>query len=204
MKKIILCCLTVVLIMKISALSAQISASSPHLFYQDPKLNIYVDKVLYTFPGSDYFFIHVTLTNNSPKVIGVDLSDNTRILYPNQWGIYSTPYRTEINERQIIPDPLDDSRCAILKEKFNTGKLTMIAAGQSYAYYTAYNGCKASALSLPEGQYFIFTIDGHLFYTDGSTYGQVKCNDNLVRREINMPWPLKWENLSSSTSVISR
>ena len=38
--------------------------------------------------------------NTSNKLIGVDLTDYWKIIYPNQWGIYKKPYRQVINERR--------------------------------------------------------------------------------------------------------
>lgn len=176
-----------------------------HLFYQSTMLNVYVDKLLYRSDSSEYFYLKFTLLNRSDSIVGVDFTEKQKILYPNHWSISNTPFEKVTDESQIIPDKLSENKCLDLKNKFSSKRLAMIVPRKSMSYYTEFNGYKASKIELTEGNYMIISIDGQLFYTNGSIYGHISCDDDLnIRRYLVIAFPLVWKDITNSNAIKSR
>lgn len=176
-----------------------------HLFYQGEFVSIHLEKVLYETDNPDYFYIRVEIKNTSDRIIGLDLNDHWKILYPNQWGIHDTTYRMFIDEMMIIPDELDNKKKKDLISSFKNDQLKKLAPDESFVYFTEFNANGRSKIDQEEGGYFILTIDGQLFLTDGNECERIACNrDNKAQRELILKMPLKWERIINEDLIIER
>jgi hypothetical protein len=183
------------------------SEKTSHLLYEGKLVSVQVDKTLYETDNSDYFYIRFEIKNISDKIIGINLNDSWKILYPNQWGMYDTTYRMVVNEEQIIPDKLDSLKKQNLITDFKNRKLKQLAPNKSFIYYTEFNANGRSKIEkeIEKGNFFIQTIDGQLFLTDGNECERIVCDGSIkVQRELVLQKPLKWEKIKNKELIIQR
>lgn len=143
----------------------QIDTTSQHLISKGHFVEVYADKTIYRSNADMNFLMKFTIKNISNKTIGVNLTDSSKGFYPNQWGFSSQPYRTVVDEEQIIPAKIIDT-ASILK-KFKDVTLTMVEPNQVVVYYRAWNGTGEKIDSKSKEKYLIISFDGQLLLTNG-------------------------------------
>lgn len=176
-----------------------------HVFYNGTLVNIYIDKMLYL-SKEESFLIKVTIENKTKTDLAVDLSNYSKVIYPNQYGKLTAPERTEINERNIIPDTLDQKKKNQLKKLFAEKKLTQITAGKKIEYFRNFNGGKKENVLLNKGEYLYISLDGQLFITDGKDLFEhvYVLNNNLVKTDMIFEYPINWGNISNKNAIIKK
>ena len=163
------------------------------------KVAVRIETVLYEKTGHPNFFIHVELRNQTPYDIGVDLSDKWMVLYPNQWGGSDLDYRTVVNERAVVPKELDTQLRARLIEAFKSTRLTVLAPGKSFDYYTNFNAGGRKDIQAAKGKFILISIKGQLFFTDGS-----EVWDKQPSRDLAIEKPVTWKAVPANAIVIER
>ncbi len=178
------------------------------LIYCNGKLaTVEIGSTLYEGPNSAYFYIKVEIKNTSDNIIGIDLSDKWKIIYPNQWGNLHTAQRYDINEMRIVPDKLDSLKMGKLITDYKNKKLEFIDPNKSFIYYTEFNANGKTAIDETSeiGNFFYLSLDGQLFLTNGN-----KCE--RIAFEKDTKWvgnsiltkPLVWLKIVNEKLIISR
>lgn len=182
--------------------------SESSLLYCNSELcSIQVGSTLYEGPNPDYFYIKVEIKNTSDNIIGIDLSDKWKIIYPNQWGNLETPQRQIIDESRVAPDELDKNKMDNLFSDYKNNKLEFIDPQETFTYYTEFNANGKDAIDKESeiGNFMYLSLDGQLFLTDGS-----KCE--RICFEEDTPWignsiiakPLIWDKIVNEDLIIDR
>lgn len=183
----------------------QTNQPEQQLFYYGKLAIIIVDKQLYVSDTSDYFYIHVNIKNTSGNALGIDLSNPWHILYPNQWQFSDSAFRMVIDEEQIVPEELNSKKAAEIGKKIKDNLLTMVLPGQTFDYYTEFNYEKPKETDMVKNKYLIVSIDGQMFFTDGTNVEQVKCNGDLnVDRELALKCPFTWQQITEKQKIRHR
>ncbi len=196
---LLLCCTV------LTAYGQQADKPEQQLFYFGKMAVISIDKQLYVSDTSDFFYIHVSIKNSSGNVLGIDLTSPQYLLFPNQWQFSDTIFRRVIDETQIIPDEVNAARATELAGKLKANKLTTILPAQTFDYYTEFNADMPGDDAQVNGAYLIVSIDGQMFFTDGTNMEHVKCNGDLnVDRELALKCPLVWKKISDKQNIRHR
>lgn len=177
------------------------------IHYEGELCNLQVENTFYEGPNPDYFYIKVEIKNTTNKVIGIDLKDKWKIIYPNQWGNLYTPERNLIDEIRIIPDELDDLKMTQLISDFKNDSLEFLNPNESFTYFTEFNSNgKAKIDETKEvGNFFYLSLDGQLFLTNGSKCERV-CfeEDSLWQQNSILTKPLNWNKIKDESQIIER
>ncbi|PKP01207.1 MAG: hypothetical protein CVU11_15915 [Bacteroidetes bacterium HGW-Bacteroidetes-6] len=177
------------------------SVASTHLVYSGNLAELNVEKVIYNSPECQNFLLRFTIRNVSKKTIGVDLSSYWTIVYPNQWGVYSKPYREVVDEKQIIPDTVIDKTELVNRYRNNT--LTMIEPDQTFSYYREWNGSGEKANLTDPATFLIITVDGYLLISDGTGFEQiVLINYGDDKRAVVFNFPLVFKTVPGKAEII--
>ncbi len=163
------------------------------------KVTVHIESTLYEKKGDPHFFIHVKLRNQTHYEIGVDLSDEWNVLYPNQWGGSDLEYRFVINERVMAPKELNAEFKARLIQAFKSKELVLLQAGKSFDYYTNFNASGRSKVQAAKGKFILISIKGQLCFTDGS-----KVWDKQPSRDLVIKKPVTWKTIPKNAIVIER
>lgn len=149
-------------------------------YYKGELCTVQIENILYEGPNPDYFYIKVQIKNTSDNIIGIDLSDKWKIIYPNQWGDLHTPQRQVINERRVVPDKLDSLKKLNLITHFNNKELEFIGPNETFTYYTEFNANGKAAIdeTAEIGNYFFLSLDGQLFLTDGNKCERISFEED--------------------------
>jgi hypothetical protein len=140
------------------------------------------------------------IENISDSIIGIDLSNFWKIIYPNQWGIYRTPERQAINEITLVPDTITHSSEMI--DKFMSGKLSTINPGKTLEYFRIWNG-SGEKLHLNNNEYLIITVDGQLLLTNGIRVNNITFFDKPeYLRAITFEFPLNEKIVPDDALII--
>lgn len=176
-----------------------------HLFYDGTLVNIYIDKTLYM-SKEESFLIKITIENKTKADLAVDLSNYWKVIYPNQFGKLSTPERTEINERNILPDTLNQKKKDLLIKQFSSNELKRIPSGGKIEYYRNFNGGKKEQVLINKGEYLYISVDGQLFITDGKDKFEhiFVLNNKLVHADLILEYPINWGNISNKDAIIKK
>lgn len=183
----------------------QTSQPEQQLFYYGKLAIIIIDKQLYVSDTSDYFYIHVNIKNTSGNALGIDLSNPWYVLYPNQWQFSDSAFRMVIDEEMIVPEELNAKKAAEIGGKIKDNLLTMVLPGQTFDYYTEFNAEKPKETDIAKNKYLIVAIDGQMFFTDGTSVEQVKCNGDMnVDRELALKCPFTWLQIPEKQKIRHR
>jgi hypothetical protein len=173
------------------------------LIYNGRMVNLYIEKVNYFSKNGKPFLLKFTVQNKSNKTIGVDLTEYSKVIFPNQWGIYNQPFRSSIDEEQLIFKKmlLQDSIKIINKFKMNV--LTSIKPNQSVDYYAYWNGDEKSIHKMSINEFLIISIDGQMIFTDGEI---IECltmdNKNDNEKTIVFNYPVVSKLVSKKAMII--
>lgn len=88
------------------------------------------------------FFTHIRVHNRTEKRLRLDLRDRSRVVYPNQWGVYSRPQREIIDEERRIPTRLTTELKKKLVDDFHSGALTPLRSRPNSALEVWQMNCK--------------------------------------------------------------
>lgn len=94
--------------------------------------------------------------------------------------------------------------------EFKEGKLTTIAPNQAVEYYREFNGgfnkSDKEKLKINEQEYFIITLSGQLFITNGNSVENICfCIDNKdanSNRLISLTYPLIWKTIPEKSRIL--
>lgn len=173
------------------------SADGPaewQLLAQNDHVAISVERSLYEMSGSTFFFTHIRVQNRTEERLGLDLRDRSRVVYPNQWGVYSRPQREIIDEERRIPTHLTAELKKKLVDDFHSGTLTPLR--DTIDYYVALNSRRPQKKELMADHYLIVAMDGELTLTDGQfveVLSLAKTSDD--KRELVISVPFKWKSV---------
>jgi hypothetical protein len=163
------------------------------------KVAVRIETILYERKGHPNFFIHVALRNQTPYDLGVDLSDSSMVLYPNQWGGSELDHRMVVDEEFLPPKELDPPLRARLVEAFRSKRLTLLAPGKSVDYYTNFNASGRKDVQAAKGKFILISIQGQLVFTDGADVWDVRPSRDLAIRT-----PVAWKLVPMNARVIGR
>ncbi|MFH0893684.1 MAG: hypothetical protein V2A54_04550 [Bacteroidota bacterium] len=173
------------------------------LVYEGKLLRVYVEKAIYHSPNSPNFILKFLIQNKSDKKLGVDLTNYWKVIYPNQWGFYTKPYRETVDETTIIPDKTFDK--AGLIRRYKKDSLSMIPPKETYIYYRDWNGSGEMVEMKNSNEFFIITVDGQLFCTNGKETEQVQMDTvGESKRAVVMPYPLQHKNMPPVSVFIGK
>lgn len=179
-----------------------------HAITQDERVSVSVERALYERPGQDRFFVQVRVTNRTQRRIGLAL-DYWKVLYPNQWGIHDLDHRVIVDEERDTPAKPTSERKAQMISAFTGDRLIPIPPHQSVTYFRDFNGtsgrneveCKSR-----EGRFLILSMDGQLFYTDGQSLHDVRCewrgDFGPKNTDVVLKLPIVWKKLPKAARVI--
>ncbi len=182
-----------------------------HLFYQSKSISIYVDKVL---PNSPNFWLRFVIQNHegSRPTAYFEIKNPHKHIYPNQWGIYTTNKRVDINEMRITPLPLDSFTTPDRKADWfshgtdKTHRFKDILPNGALEYYVEFNGSEEGTkkhIQVKKGEYFIVSLDGQLFIDFLNHQENITCNDKLpVNRKLVLPYPVKYKTIPAVSQTL--
>lgn len=206
--------MAIVMMFVASGLMCADLASSPaqwHLVGKGGLANVEVERVLYEKEGEDDFLLRVLVTNMTDRVIGLDLSDFWKIIYPNQVGFVREKQRGDIDERRVIHRPLTDEQKAKSIADFKANALVSIPAHASTDYYRKFNAGKSVALARKgDGKFLFISLAGEQLVTDGIKVEQMSCEwektgcrgKDGIDTELFIPTPLQWREVPAGAKVI--
>lgn len=87
---------------------------------------IHAEAALYQAGDTTRCFIHVRISNTTSAPLGVDLTDDWNIVYPNQWTVSPEPRRLLVDETEIPPRPLTSTERRRLREQYRSNGLVRI------------------------------------------------------------------------------
>jgi hypothetical protein len=178
----------------------QLKTSSIHSLFKGKLIEISVEKAIFHSVTNNNFLIKFTIKNVSNKVIGIDLTNYWKVIYPNSWGLHKKPYRMLIDERRIKPEKINKSE---LIKKFNENSLTMIKPNKSIEYFRDWNGSGEKIELKDNKTYLIISIDGQLLSTDGKIIENATLADsNEAKRDVVFSYPLKNKNIPSKSLIV--
>lgn len=163
------------------------------------KVAVRIETVLYETKDHRNFFVHVELRNQTPYDIGVDLSDSSMVLYPNQWGGSDLDHRMVVDEEFLPPKELDKPLRARVVEAFRSKRLTVLAPGKSVDNYTNFNASGRRDVQAAKGKFILISIQGQLVFTDGADVWDVRPSRDLAIRT-----PVTWKSVPLNARVIER
>jgi len=165
---------------------------------------VYVEKVLYEFENSPFFLVKFRIVNLSAGKIGVDLRDYFNVFYPNQWSVNETKQRFLISERRIIPEIIDEKFQIQISSDFKNGNLTILPPHKEIFYYREFNAGGRKDIEEKDGNYFMLSLDGQLFFTDGDIVENINCSweDESVKTDLVLPLPIIWKKILSPELII--
>jgi hypothetical protein len=172
------------------------------LLTQDNHVAISVERSLYEMSGSTFFFTHIRVHNRTEKRLGLDLRDRSRVVYPNQWGVYPRPQREIIDEERRIPTRLTTELKKKLVDDFHSGTLTPLR--DTIDYYVAFNSRRPQKKELMADHYLIVAMDGELTLTDGQfveVLSLAETSDD--KRELVISVPVKWKSVPLGKIVLA-
>jgi hypothetical protein len=168
-----------------------------------------VEHVLYESAPTDYFLIHIRVTNQTDYTLGIDLRDRWGAVYPNKWGYQPQREPIIINEmrRRRIDKLLTEKEQAQLKAEFAAGKLNSIPAKQSVDYFQIFNASSAHDVKTkPQEKYLMISLDGEQRITDGQTVERLSLEwgpgMGPVQTSLIIPTPILWKPLPAKARVI--
>lgn len=175
---------------------------SNQLIHQGQLVDVYVDKIIYHSVEEENFLLKFIIENKSSSIVGIDLTDYWKVIYPNQWGIYEKPYREIINEVRMSPDMAINE--ADLIDRYKDKTLTFINPNEKMAYYRDWNGSGQRINLTDEDSYFIITIDGQLLLTDGKSVEQITIGDEEDKRAIVFRYPVIDRSIADEALIIDQ
>jgi len=151
-------------------------------------LDVQIERRHYERTGHPHFFIRVRLLNPTETTVGVDLRDEWRVLYPNQWGGLEQPERMIIDERIAVPKALTPELAAHLRAAFRSGRLATIPAGASIEYFREFNASGRAAVDATNTPYLFVSIKGQLFATGGARVENVVPDADSLYLRVPVAW----------------
>lgn len=181
-----------------------------HQLVSGKMLGVSVERALYERDGHPHFYMKFRLTNRTRNDVFVDLDKYNRIFSPNQWGIHREPERTIVDESRMIPLKLTPAQRNDLIARAKAKKLTRIPPGESIDYFHDFNrsGRKDVEAQQKNGKYFIASIDGQLFATDGKKIDSIDLewtnqNAATMNTEVAIPAPVTFQKIPADAKVIA-
>jgi hypothetical protein len=180
-----------------------------HLVARNAMASVQVQKMLYDQGPQSYFFIRVRVTNIGGQPMGVDLRDDRKVIYPNQWGDLPKPQREEINERRRQFPPITAAWDARLVGDFKAGRLVRLEPGQSVDYYRDFNNTMGGR---PAGaDYTFISLDGELDMADGTGAARITCEtyntgralEGVVDTDVYLPPEVQWARIPAGALVVT-
>ncbi|MBU1356973.1 MAG: hypothetical protein KJ620_10445 [Candidatus Edwardsbacteria bacterium] len=179
----------------------QIDTTSEHLIYQGRLVEIFVEKAIYHSPTNDNFLMRFLIKNISAKLIGVDLTDFRKTIYPNQWGIYTKPYREVVDERAYAPDTMINQ--AELLKKFKDNSLTIMPPNETLEYYRDWNGGAEKVELKNREDYLIISVAGQLLFTNGADFEDARLLTAAEKnRAVVFDYPINNKTIPEKSLII--
>lgn len=180
------------------------------IIYSDTLVSISAEKVLYEREMSNNFYIKFKIENKTTKTIGVDLTNFYQVIHPWQYCISKTPFLNRMGGIENVPEILTVTKRETMLAEFKEGKLTTIAPNQAVEYYREFNGgfnkSDKEKLKINEQEYFIITLSGQLFITNGNSVENICfCIDNKdanSNRLISLTYPLIWKTIPEKSRIL--
>ncbi len=194
--------LIILLAILISTCMTSDQTNSDQMIHQGQLVNVSVEKVLYHAKRKENFFLKFKIENLSNRIIGLDLTNYWKVIYPNQWGIYKKPYREIIDEERMIPDTVINE--VQLIDKYNNQRLTFIKPNETIEYYRDWNGSGEKVELADKNSFLIITVDGQLLLTDGKTVAQIRVGDDEDKRAIIFKYPITDRYLPEEALIIHK
>lgn len=184
---------------------AQNDSAELQILYKGQLVSVSVEKTLYEIKKYKHFFIHYQIKNLTENNLGVYTDEYFGLFYPNQWGVIPKPARDVIDERRIVPMPLNDSIVTSLERKFINSQLTLIQPFQTLDYYRDFNSGKKKDVQLKSGEFIYISTDGQLFITNGSQIEHAHFDDNSWSESkgcsVFLAYPIVWKKIPENSMI---
>ena len=157
---------------------------------------VYVERALYRRPDlPDGFLVSIWVRNLVDRTIGIEGTGERWFVHPNQWSVGDEPARTAVNERTLVPRPLDGPRREELKARFTAG-MPQLEAGSSLQSYEAFDGSSPKDVDQEKGRWLILSFDGQVFVTDGTDSESLEAKaDGQTAADLTLAAPIAWQDL---------
>lgn len=176
--------------------------NSDQLIHKGQFVDVYVEKTVFHSERKDNFLMKFKIENRSDRIVGVDLTNYWKVIYPNQWDTYEKPYREVVDEERMIPDTVINK--ADIMEKYNNKTLTFIKPNETIEYYRDWNGSGEKVKLTDKNSFFIITVDGQLLLTDGKSVEQIIIGDEEDKRTIVVKYPIVNRDIPHEALIIDK
>ena len=179
-----------------------------HLLRKGKLATVEVERTLYEKPGHPHFFVHIRVTNDTDRILGVDLRDYWKVVYPNQWGPLSVDHRECIDEGRVDYPPLEQAARDNLLADLRGGKLTTIPAGKVVDYYREFNASGRADVekALKDQKYLFVSLNGQQLLTDGKHVEQIPCDweqTETGNTDLIIAAPAPWKKIPDTSRIVS-
>ena len=149
------------------------------------------------------FFVHIRARNVGESVVGVDLHQPYRLVYPNQWTTGSRPERDLVDERWAPFEQLSEEQELALREAFRAQTLRRLEPQETVDFYARFNGTAGSAdVDKAAGSYLIISMSGGLWATDGQFCEAVgRRQADLTETDRAWTLPVDWRGLPAGARL---
>lgn len=171
------------------------------LVFSGNLVSLYVEKAIYRYSNEENLFLKFKLQNNSNKLVGVDLTQYQKIIFPNQWGFYPQPFRTTIDEERLILSKIDDSTDFIIKIKNNS--LTLVKLNDFFEYYVEFNCNEEKIKKMDKNSFLIISLDGQITLTDGEQIEYITTNSKSEdERTVIFNYPIITKTIPENSTLV--
>lgn len=154
-----------------------------------------VERAGYDAGERDHFYVRIRVRNVAARPIAVDLRARRRGMYVNQWEKSTLAYRTVVNERRAIQQPIDDAAAAELRSAMASGELAGIPVHGVLELYGSFNAGGCATVDAQPGRWLLVAIDGRFAITDGTIVDDLRIGDDETTRIVAIPAPVVWQPL---------
>ena len=175
-----------------------------HLVSRSASVHVEVERALYRSSRSPRFFMHVRITNDTDRRLGVDLRNRFNVVYPNQWSASDHPRRDAIDERRLAPSVADAGADDGANAAFASGALKALAAHATVDYFIDFNAGGAALVDTQTAShpYVLVSMDGVIRTTDGKTPERTNVIPVGGDLDVVIPAPIVWKEIPSGALFV--
>lgn len=181
----------------------KVDTASELLIYKSYLFEIYVEKSIYFDSKEKNFLMKFTINNIYDSLIGANLEDFWKVIYPGKWGFYKVPFR-EVTDDELTNNDFDIDKSSFFK-KYRQNGFSMIKPGEKLEYFRELSGSGAKIEPKNKGEYLIVSFDGILLITDGNMLDSFTLNNIVVKsRFVVLATPLKFKTIPLNALIIKK
>jgi hypothetical protein len=163
--------------------------------------SLYIEKAIYRSSNEENLFLKFKLQNNSNKLVGLDLTQHQKIIFPNQWGFYPQPFRTTIDEERLILNKIEDSTDFV--KKIKTNSLTLVQLNDVIEFYVEFNCNEEKIKKMDKNSFLIISLDGQITVTDGEQIEYMTTNSKSeAERTLIFNYPIISKTIPENSTLV--